>query len=140
VIASKDDDVLRPLFFQRVDILVHGVGRALVPLFIDPLLGWDDVDKFAQLATKIVPPTERDVAIQAHRLVLREHKNAAQPAVQAIREREVDDPVNAAKGHGGLGPVACQRAQPRALASRQYHCQNFLHLQRPSLGCFTPKK
>ena len=132
VIAGKDHDILRPLFFQRVDVLVDGIGRALVPLLVDPLLRRHDVDELAQLAAQIIPPAERDVAIQAHRLVLREHENAAQAAVEAIRQREIDDAIDAAKRHGRLGPIARQRPQPRSFAPGQYDRQNFLHRQRSS--------
>ena len=113
VVAGQDHDVLGPLFFERVDVLIDGVGRALVPLLVDPLLRRHDVDELAQLAAQIIPPAERDVAVEAHRLVLREHENPAQAAVEAVRQREVDDAIDAAKRHRRLGPVARQRPQPR---------------------------
>ena len=75
VVAGQDHDVLGPLLFERVDVLVHRVGGALVPLVVDPLLRRHDVDELAQLAAEIVPPAERDVAVEAHRLVLREHQD-----------------------------------------------------------------
>ena len=103
----------RPLFFERVDVLVDGVGRALIPLLVDPLLRRHDVDELAQLAAQIIPPAERDVPVEAHRLVLREHQNPPQAAVEAVREREIDDAVDAAKRHGRLGPIARQRPEPR---------------------------
>ena len=39
VIAGQDHDIFGALFFQGVDILIDGVGGALVPVFVDPLLG-----------------------------------------------------------------------------------------------------
>ena len=74
-----------------------------------------------------MPPAEGDVPVEAHRLVLREHQDPAHAAVEAVREREVDDPVDAAERHGRLGPVARQRLQPRALAACQHDRQNILH-------------
>ena len=127
VIAGQDDHDLGPLFFQRIDVLVNGVGRALIPLLVDPLLGRHDVDEFAQLAAKVIPPAQRDVPIEAHRLVLREHHDPPHAAVETVREREVDDPVNAAKRHRRLRPVARQRPQPRALSPSQYDGKNILH-------------
>ena len=52
VVAGQDHDVLRPLFFERVDVLVNGVGGALIPVLVDPLLRRHDVDEFAQLAAQ----------------------------------------------------------------------------------------
>ena len=49
VVARQDDHILGPFFLQRVDVLIDRVGRALIPLFVDPLLRRHDVDAFAQL-------------------------------------------------------------------------------------------
>jgi hypothetical protein len=46
------------------------------------------------------------VAIEAERFVLSEDENAAEIAIQAIRESDVNDAVNAAEGDGGLGAIA----------------------------------
>src|SRR5262245_15383777 len=72
MVAGEDDDIFGALFFQNVDVLIDGVGRAGIPGFVDALLGRDDVDEFAQLAVEIVPPALVDVAVETHRLVLRE--------------------------------------------------------------------
>ena len=48
VVAGQDDDELGPFFFDGIDVLIHGVGGALVPMLVDALLGRHDVDKFAQ--------------------------------------------------------------------------------------------
>src|SRR5262249_23627828 len=114
-----------------------GIRSALVPLFVDPLLRWNDVDELAQLAAQVIPPTERDVAIQAHRLVLREHENPPQAAVEAVGEREIDDAVDTTERHGRLGPVARQRAEPRSLSSCQNDGQDILHRVRSLLLTIT---
>jgi hypothetical protein len=51
------------------------------------------------------------VAVEAHGLVLGEDKDPAEAAVEAIRESEIDDAVDAAKRHGRLGTVAGERSQ-----------------------------
>jgi hypothetical protein len=58
-----------------------------------------------------------DVPVQAARLVLRQHEHAPEFAVEAVRQREVDDPVEAAEGDGRLGPVAGERFESGALAA-----------------------
>ena len=133
MVAGQDDDVLGPLLFDRVDVLVDGVGRALVPVLVDPLLRRHDVDELAQFAAEEPPPAEVDVPVEAHRLVLREDQHLADAAVQAVREREVDDPVEPAEGHGRLGPVARQRLQPRSLSPCQNDSQHAIHSPTPAI-------
>src|SRR4029079_17193370 len=116
-----------PFFLKHIDILINRISRALIPLLIDPLLRRHDVDELAQLAVEIVPPSLVDVAVEAHRLVLREEQDAAEFAVEAVRKGEIDDAVEAAEGHGRLGPVAGQRLQARTLAARQDDRQHVLH-------------
>ena len=53
--------------------------------------------------------------VEAHRLVLGEDEVLAHPAVEAIREGEVDDPIGAAEGDGRFGPIAGKRLQTRPL-------------------------
>ena len=52
VVAGQNDHILGPLFFERVDVLIDGVGRALVPVLVDPLLRRHHIDKLAQLAAQ----------------------------------------------------------------------------------------
>ncbi len=69
VVAGEDHDVFRPLFLDGVDVLVDGVGGALIPVLVDALLRRHDVDELAQLAATTIP-AEVDVPVEAHRLVL----------------------------------------------------------------------
>ena len=55
-------------------------------------------------------------------------------AVEAVREREIDDPVDAPKRHRRLGPIARERLEPRALAARQHNRQNVFHRNPCSVG------
>ena len=126
VIAGQDHDVLGPLLLQRVDVLIDGVGRALIPMLVDPLLRRHHVDEFAQLAAQITPPAEIDVPVQAHRLVLRQHQHLADAAVEAVREREIDDPIErrrtalpAWRDRGSAAPVASLCRLPAPLPR---HC------------------
>ena len=56
VITGQHDDVFGPLFFDRVDVLIDGIGGPLIPVFVDPLLGWDHVDELAEFPTEISKP------------------------------------------------------------------------------------
>src|SRR6516162_6341425 len=111
------------------------------------LLRRKDVNIFAQLRAEKTPAIV-DVAVQAARFELGEHQNFAQPAVDAVGESEVDDPVIAAEGHGRFGAVARERLEACPLAAGQDQGEHFLH--KPNLrravrgemptGCHTTMK
>ena len=125
VVAGKNDDVVGALAADGIDVLVDGVGGAQVPVGGDAHLRRKNFDEFAEPHQR--RPTLADVAVQAERLVLREDEDAAQVAVDAIGERDVDDAVDAAKGNGGFGAVARQRPQPFALAAGQQDTDGVAH-------------
>ena len=120
MITCEDDDVSWPLFFKRVDVLVHRIRRALVPLFVDPLLRRNDVDKLIQFPVEILPPRKVDMPREAHCLVLRQNKHFPYSTVEAVAQRIVDDPVIAGKGDCGFCTVPCQRIESLTFAT----CQN----------------
>ena len=78
--------------------------------------GRHDVDELAQLAAEIGLPAEVDVPVEAHRLVLGEHEVLPHAAVEAVREREVDDPIGPAERNGRFRPIPRERLQPRSLS------------------------
>ena len=131
VVAGEDHHVLRPLFLDRVDVLVDGVGGALIPVLVDALLRRDDFDELAQFAAEVGLPAEVDVPVEAHRLVLGEDEVLSHPAVKAVRQGEVDNPISPAEGDCRLGPIPGERLQPRAFSPRKDYGQNVLHF-RPS--------
>jgi len=69
------------------------------------------------------------MAIQAVRLELREHADAAQPAVNAVGEGEVDDAVEPAERHRGLGPVAGERLQAGAFAAGEDRSEDIANME-----------
>ena len=77
VIARQDDEVARTLADDRVEVLVDGVGRALVPVLADPLLGRQDLDELAQFLGNDIP-AHPDVAVERERLVLGGNENSTQ--------------------------------------------------------------
>ena len=64
------------------------------------------------------------MAIEAVALVLGEHRNSQVARVDQVREREVDEPVGGAEGHGGLGPVAREGPQTATFAAREHDSEN----------------
>ena len=138
VVARQDDDPARPLALEGVEVLVDGVGGAEVPVLADALLGRQDLDELAQLGVHDAP-AHADVAVQALGLVLGGDEDLPEAGVDAVGEREVDDPVGAAEGDRGLGAVAGQGIEPLARAPRQEHRhdvaqQKDVHPGRPVLS------
>ena len=134
VVAGQDQRIPRRGLLDRVDVLVDRVGRPLVPHLGDPLLRRDHLDVLAQLAAEELPALV-DVPVQARRLVLRQHQHLAQVGVDAVRQREVDDPVQPAERDRRLGPVPGQWLQPRPPAPGQDDRQDVAIHQMTSAGC-----
>jgi hypothetical protein len=67
------------------------------------------------------------VPVEAQRLVLRQHENAAQIAVETIRERYVNDAIDPAEWNCRFRPVTRQRPQPLTLAAGQEHSNRIPH-------------
>ena len=110
VIAGQHDDVVRALLHDGIEVLVHGVGRALIPVLADALLRRQNLDELAELLRHDAP-AHPDVAVERQRLVLRGDEDPAQPGVDAVAEREVDDAVRPAEKHRRLRAVPGQRIQ-----------------------------
>ena len=110
VVAREHDDVARRLARDRVEVLIDGVGRAEIPVLADPLLRRQDLDELAELLRDDVPP-HPDVTVERQRLVLRRDVDVAQPGIDAVAEREVDDPVRPAEIDRRLRAVLRERIQ-----------------------------
>jgi hypothetical protein len=67
------------------------------------------------------------LAGQAERLVLGQDQDVKFPAVEAVGEGEIDDPVHSAERDGRFGPLAGERVQPCASTAGEQHGQHFAH-------------
>ena len=103
-----------------VDVLVHRVGRALVPLRLGhALAGRQDVEALVAFGAEEVPAALQ-MADQAVRLVLRRDADAADAGIERVRQREIDDARLAAEIHRGLGAAVGQLHQPAAAPAGQH--------------------
>ena len=127
VVAGQNHNAFGAFLFNRVDVLIHGVGGTLIPVGVNPLLRWHHIDEFPQVAAEEPPPAQVDVTVQTHGLELRQQQHAPQATVQAIGQREIDDAVSPAERHGRLGAVSGQRLQSLAAPACQNHRQRVLH-------------
>ena len=116
VIAGEDEHVLGLLRADGINVLIHRVGRALVPLIAHPLHRRQHFDELSHLAAHDVPAFA-DVTVQRKRLVLGEDINPAQVGVDAVGKSDVDDAIDSAESDGRLGAVASQRIEPLARAA-----------------------
>jgi len=94
-----------------MDVLIDRVGGSLVPVFADALHGRQDFDEFPKFAGDDLPGFT-NMTIERERLVLGENIDFAQVGIDAIGERDVNDPVDSAKGDGGLCAIAGKRVKP----------------------------
>ena len=134
VIGAEDDHQVGLVVVDEVERLVDRVRGAGVPLRPEPLLGRDRRHEVAQ--QRAHPPGQADVPVQAVALVLGQHGDPQAARVGQVGQREVDQPVQAAEGDGGLGPVVGQRGQPLSRAARQHDAEDPLlrHLAPPPHG------
>ncbi len=132
VVAGEDDDVLRLFGADGVDVLVDGVGGALVPGLGDALHGGKDLDELAELVGDDRAPALADVAVERERLVLGEDVDVAQVGVDAVGEGDVDDAVLAGEGDGGFGAIAGEGKEPFAGTTGKQNAKRISHIYNNS--------
>ncbi|MGF6548704.1 hypothetical protein QFZ96_003775 [Paraburkholderia youngii] len=74
------------------------------------------IDELAHLAAQEAPAALQ-MPQQRMRLVLRDHRDAADAGIQAIGKRKVDDPVFAAEVHRRFHTLVRQRPEPGAASA-----------------------
>ena len=127
VVAGQHEHMVRRVFLDHIDVLIDGVGRSLVPFVADPLLGRHGDDVFVQFSGEEVPG-EPQVLVQGQGFVLGQHGDLADAGVDAVRQGEVDDPVDAAEGDRGLCPMDGEGMEPFSFAAGKDHSQ-YIHMQ-----------
>ena len=112
VVRAEDADRVWPLVEDEVEVLVDRVCRAREPARAAAHLRGNGRHVVPHQRREV--PGRRDVAVEAVALVLRQHDDPAEAGVDEVREREVDQPVVAAEGDGGLRAIGRQRCEPLA--------------------------
>ena len=102
VVAGEDQHLVGVIAVNEANILVNGVGRALVPLrALAAGVGRQDAD--AAVGIVEVPGLAvADVLIEFQRLILGQDAHGVDVGVDAVGKGEVDDAVLTAKGTAGL--------------------------------------
>jgi len=89
VVGAEDADVLGAVIFEEVQVLIDRVRRPAIPLGADPLLGRHDVDKLIEVLREA--PSPRKMLVERLALVLGQHLDLIEAAVDEIREDDVDE-------------------------------------------------
>ena len=138
VVAGKNENEIRLLGADGINVLVDGVGGALIPVLGNAHLGRENFDEFAVAHER--GPAAADVAIEAERFVLGKDEDAAEVAIEAVGKSDVDDAVDAAEGDGGLGAIAGKRPEAFALTASEQNSDRVTHqwhrvsVKRPAGG------
>ena len=129
VVAGEDQHLIGVVPVNEANILINGVGRALVPSrTLAPGVGRQDAD--AAVGVVEVPGLAvADVLIEFQRLVLGQNADGVDVGVDTVRQGKIDDAVLTAEGDGRLGGVLRQNLEPAALATGQQHGNAALFLK-----------
>lgn len=98
VVAGEHQDIFWPVASDQTPVLIHRIGRALVPVLADLLLRRQDVDEFVKASIQKAPAALQ-MLDQALRLVLRGDTDAVHARIDAIGECEINDAEFSAKRH-----------------------------------------
>ena len=111
MIAGEDDHILGLIAVDEVDVLIDGVGGALVPVRAGGrLVGGQHMD--AAVQTVQVPGLAvADVLIEHQRLVLGQDAHRVDPRIDAVGQRKIDDTIFSAEGNCGFCQPLCEGIQ-----------------------------
>src|SRR5208337_3338304 len=125
VIAGKDEYVIRLLAADRINVLIHRIGGALIPVLRDAHLRGQNLDEIAHAHQR--GPAPANMTIEAQSLVLGQYEYAAQVAIEAVRQGEIDDPKDSAERNRRLGAVTSKRPKPLPLAAGDQTVNRIAH-------------
>ena len=121
MVTGKDQDIVRIIALDKVQILIDGICRTRIPVRTPLLLvGREHLDA-AACAVKVPRLTRADILIEHKRLILRKHTYGVEPRVCTVGKRKVDDAVLTAKRNGRLGRFLRQCVKTAALTAGKQH-------------------
>ena len=133
MVARKNQHIVGVIALDKANVLVDGICRALVPLGVFALgIGRQHLHA-AVRGVEAPRLAVADVLVQLQRLILGQNADGVNLGVDTVRQREIDNPVFAAKGDRGLCRVLRQNHQPASLTARQQHGDTTLLLKLHNL-------
>src|SRR5690606_27300694 len=115
LITRQDEGMVDGIASEIANVLPHRIGRSLIPIGPiiagEGLLSSQNLDKSP--AKGIEPISSTNVAMETHRQELRENIAAIDAAIDAVRDRNIDQPVLPPQGYGRLRPMLGEGLQSR---------------------------
>ncbi len=127
VIAAEDEHIRWLLAANGVDILVNRICSAHVPVGACALHGREEFVEFSQFLGHYARPAFADVTVERQGLVLRKDVDLAQPRIDAVGKRNVDDSVVATEGNCRFSTITREWEEPFAGAARKQNSQSVSH-------------
>ncbi len=125
LVTGQDDNILGVIPVNEGQVLVDGVGRALVPVRTGGLLIRGQHMNTAVQTVQVPGLAVADILVEDQRLILSQDTNGVNIGIDTVGQRKVNDTVLSAEGYRRLGELLGQRVQARALAAGQDHCDHF---------------
>ncbi len=125
---------MRIVPLDEIDVLINGVGRALIPIRAGGRLVRLQHMNAAIQAVQIPRLPVADILVQQQRLVLREKADGIDAGVDTVGKREINDAVLAAERNGGLCQLFGKGIQACTLTASQQHGDAFFHFFLPLLA------
>src|SRR2546430_934623 len=101
LIAAEDEVIIERAFEEVAHVLPHCVRRSLIPLrTFGSLLRGENIDEAAREIVELV--ARLHMSMQRHAVELSQHIDRAEPGVQAIADRNIDDAIFPAQRNRGL--------------------------------------
>src|SRR5262245_54029471 len=124
VVAAEDRDYVRVGLLHEVDVLIDGVGGALVPSLSGRahLRGYRNHELILEEATEL--PAFVDVLQQGLAAELCQYIYGMDPRVNKITQDEIDNPVFAAEWNSRLGAFARQWVKAGTLSAGENNAQH----------------
>ena len=132
MVAGEDQVVVGVVAGEVPRRLPHRVGGALKPVgAFRGLFGGEHFDEARRRRLEAIGL--RDVPVERRRVELRQHEDPLQARVQAVADRDVDQPILAADRHRRLRAHVGQREEARAAPTSQDQGEHIVH--REILSC-----
>ena len=123
MVAAENGHHVRVGLLHQVDVLINGVGRALIPGLARRAHLRRHRDDELRLQQSAELPALAQVLQQRLALELGQHVDRIDAGVDKVAQDEIDDAILAAERDRGFGAFLGQRVQPGTLSSGQHDSQ-----------------
>ncbi len=133
VIARQDQQMLRVVLVDKLQVPRDGIGRSPVPAASVFAFVRRQDEHAPVFAVHVPVASDPYVRMQHERFVLGQHAYSVDTGIRAVAKREVDDAVRSSKVYGRLCQRLRQAFQSLALSAGQQHGDHFffLHSDEP---------